>query len=89
MQRDDHAPIIAYAQAMGVTGWFRRLFSGGPATGSAEDDAILREEYGDGTVGEPAPGGIIGGVSGFAGLEDAQAAEGLEEQTEAPEDPAP
>ena len=75
---------------MGVTGWFRRLFSGGPTTGSAEDDAILREEYGDAAFGEPgAPAGIVGGVSGFAGLEDAQAAEGLEEQTEAPEDPAP
>ncbi|HEY2741153.1 MAG TPA: hypothetical protein VGI69_03100 [Gaiellaceae bacterium] len=76
---------------MGVTDWFRRLFSGGPSTGSgsAEDDAILREEYGEGAVGEPEPGGIVGGVSGFAGLEDAQATEGLEEETEAPQDPAP
>lgn len=75
---------------MSVTSWFSRLFSGGPSTGSPEDDAILREEYGDAAFGESeAPGGIVGGVSGFAGLEDAQAVEGLEEQTEAPEDPAP
>jgi hypothetical protein len=74
---------------MGVTDWFRKLFSGGPSTGSAEDDAILREEYGEGTVGVSGPGGIVGGVSGYAGLEDAQAVEGMEEQTEAPEDPAP
>ena len=74
---------------MSVTSWFSRLFSGGPSTGSPEDDAILREEYGEGAGGEPGPGGIVGGVSGFAGLEDAQAVEGLEEQTEAPEDPAP
>ena len=72
---------------MGFSDWFRRLFSPSPgSTGSAEDDAILREEYGESGVGEP---GIAGGVSGFAGLEDAQAVEGLEEQTEAPEDPAP
>jgi hypothetical protein len=75
--------------AMSVTGWFRRLFSGGPSTGSAGDDAILREEYGEGAAGDSAPAGIVGGVSGFAGLEDAQAVEGLEEETEAPEDPAP
>jgi hypothetical protein len=75
---------------MSVTSWFSRLFSGGPSTGSPEDDAILREEYGEGAGGEPeAPGGIVGGVSGFAGLEDAQAAEGVEEQFEAPEGPAP
>jgi hypothetical protein len=74
---------------MGVTDWFRKLFSGGPSTGSAEDDALLREEYGEGAVGEPGPGGIVGGVSGFAGLEDAQAVEGMEEDTEAPQDPAP
>ena len=74
---------------MGVTDWFRRLFSPSSTTGSAEDDAILREEYG-GDLGEPsAPGGIAGGASGFAGLEDAEAAEGVEEQTEAPSDPAP
>jgi hypothetical protein len=77
-------------RAMSVTSWFRRLVSGGPSTGSAEDDAILREEYGDGAFGEPeAPAGIVGGISGFTDLEEAQAAEGLEEQTEAPEDPAP
>jgi hypothetical protein len=77
VQRDDHEPIIAYAPAsMGVTDWFRRLFSpSSGTTGSAEDDAILREEYGATAGGAPEPGGIAGGVSGFAGLEDAQAAE--------------
>jgi hypothetical protein len=74
---------------MGVTGWFRKLFSPSSATGSAEDDAILSEEYGE-NEGEPsAPGGIAGGVSGYAGLEDAEAVEGVEEETEAPQDPAP
>jgi hypothetical protein len=75
---------------MGVTDWFRNLFSPSSSTGSAEDGAIEREEYG---VDPEAPhqpgGGIAGGVSGYAGLEDAQAAEGVEEQFEAPSDPAP
>ena len=49
----------------------------------------LREEYGK-NAGEPsAPGGIAGGVSGYAGLEDAEAVEGEMEATEAPQDPAP
>ena len=74
---------------MSLGDWFRRLFSPASSTGSAEDDAIEQEEYG-GLAGEPpAPGGIAGGVSGYAGLEDAQAAEGVEEQFEAPSDPAP
>ena len=74
---------------MGVTDWFRRLFSPSSTTGSAEDDAILREEYGGEMGGDSGPGGIAGGASGYAGLEDAEAAEGVEEQTEAPSDPAP
>jgi hypothetical protein len=73
---------------MGMGNWFRRLFSPSPSTGSAEDDAILREEYGEAAVGEPGPG-LAGGVSGFAGLEDAEAAEGAVEADEAPPDPAP
>jgi hypothetical protein len=75
---------------MSVTDWFRRLFSpsdGG--AGSAEDDAIEQEEYGGAAGGPPAPGSIAGGVSGYAGLEDAEAVEGVEEQFEAPSDPAP
>jgi hypothetical protein len=75
--------------AMSVTDWFQRLFSPSSATGSAEDDAILSEEYGE-EAGEPsAPGGIAGGVSGLAGLEDAEAAEGALEATDPPPDPAP
>lgn len=75
---------------MGLGDWFRRLFSPSPgSTGPAEDNAILREEYGEGAAGEPGPGIAAGGPPGLAGLEDAQAVEGLEEQTEAPEDPAP
>jgi hypothetical protein len=75
---------------MGVTDWFRNLFSPSDHTvGSAEDDAILREEYGE-NEGEPsAPGGVAGGVSGFAGLEDAEAAQDELEQFEPPSDPAP
>jgi hypothetical protein len=76
---------------MGMTDWFRRLFtpSSSPNLGGAEDEAILREEYG-GAFDEPsAPGGIAGGPSGFAGLEDAEAAEGAVEETDAPADPAP
>lgn len=74
---------------MSVTDWFRRLFSPSSSTGSAEDDAVEQEEYG-GEAGEPsASDGIAGGVSGYAGLEDAEAVEGLEEETEAPPDPAP
>jgi hypothetical protein len=74
---------------MGVTDWFRKLFASPSSTGSAEDDGIEREEYG-GEGGEPsAPGGIVGGVSGYAGLEDAAAVQGVEEEFEAPSDPAP
>jgi hypothetical protein len=75
---------------MSVTNWFRRLFSPSSSTGSAEDDAIEQEEYGGEADGPAPPGpGIAGGVSGYAGLEDAEAAEGVEEQFEAPSDPAP
>jgi hypothetical protein len=75
---------------MSVTNWFRRLFSPSSSTGSAEDDAIEQEEYGGEADGPEPPGpGIAGGVSGYAGLEDAEAAEGVEEQFEAPSDPAP
>jgi hypothetical protein len=75
---------------MSVTNWFRRLFSPSSSTGSAEDDAIEQEEYGGEADGPEPPGpGIAGGVSGYAGLEDAEAVEGVEEQFEAPSDPAP
>jgi hypothetical protein len=71
---------------MSVTDWFRRLFSPSSSTGSAEDDAIEQEEYGGAAAEPSAPDGIAGGVSGYAGLEDAAAAEGVEEATEAPPD---
>jgi hypothetical protein len=74
---------------MSVTDWFRKLFSPGPTTGSAEDNATLREEYGGNEGGPSAPGVVTGGVSGYAGLEDAEAVEGIEEETEAPPDEAP
>jgi hypothetical protein len=76
---------------MGVTDWFRKLFSPGSSTGSAEDDAIEQEEYGGPDLeAPPEPGGAIaGGVSGYAGLEDAAAVEGVEKEFEAPSDPAP
>jgi hypothetical protein len=72
---------------MALGDWFRRLFSPAPSAGSPEDAAILQEEYG-GEAGPSEPGVVAGGVSGFAGLEDAQAVEGVEEETE-PSDPAP
>jgi hypothetical protein len=62
---------------MGLTEWFRRLFSPGPRTGTAEDPATLRAEYGE------------GGLSGLARVEDAKAAESAIEADEAPPDPAP
>ena len=73
---------------MGVTDWFRKLFSPSSDTGSAEEDAVEHEEYG-GEAGAGSPAGITGGVSGYAGLEDAQAVEGVESEFEAPQDPAP
>ncbi|HZC74371.1 MAG TPA: hypothetical protein VE220_00230 [Gaiellaceae bacterium] len=75
---------------MGVTDWFRRLFSpsSSPNSEGAEDDAVLREEYGEGAAGQPGSGAVTGGVSGFAGLEDAEAAEAAVEGDE-PTDPAP
>jgi hypothetical protein len=61
--------------AMSLGDWFRRLFS--PST---DDDSGA----------EAAPGSVVtGGVSGFAGLEDAEAAEEELEQFEPPHDPAP
>ena len=74
---------------MSISDWFRRLFSPSPSTGSAEDEAILREEYGENAGGPPAPGIVAGGASGLAGLEDAEAAEDVEEATDPPPDPAP
>ena len=74
---------------MGVTDWFRKLFSPSEDTAGAEDEAVEREEYGE-EAGEPeAPGGVAGGVSGFAGLEDAEAVQDELEQFEPPSDPAP
>jgi hypothetical protein len=44
----------------------------------------------DDSGAEAAPGSVVtGGVSGFAGLEDAEAAEEELEQFEPPHDPAP
>jgi hypothetical protein len=79
---------------MSMGDWFRRLFSPSASSLSPEDEAVEREEYGTAypdTGPEDAPPGsvVTGGVSGFAGLEDAQAAEAEEEQFEAPPDPAP
>jgi hypothetical protein len=62
---------------MGLTDWFRRLFSPAPAAGGAEDPATLRAEYGE------------GGLSGLARVEDAKAAQDALEADEPPSDPAP
>jgi hypothetical protein len=74
---------------MSLADWFRRLFSPAPDLRGAEDEAILREEYGEGAVEQPAPGGVVGGAYGLAGLEDAEAAEDAVEETDPPQDPAP
>ena len=73
---------------MSLGNWFRRLFTTSPR--SAEDAAVLDEEYGDAGSGE----GTLGeagapGVSGFAGLETAEAAEDAAAATDPPHDPAP
>ena len=60
---------------MGVTDWFKRLFSSPPATG--EDPATLRAEYGE------------GGLSGLVRVEDAKAVEDVREADEPPSEPAP
>lgn len=60
---------------MGLTDWFKRLFSPAPGAGSAEDPATLRAEYGE------------GGLSGLARLEDAKAREDALEADEPPSDP--
>lgn len=60
---------------MGLTDWFRRLFSSPPAHG--DDPATLRAEYGE------------GGLSGLARVEDAKAAEDALEADEPPSNPAP
>jgi hypothetical protein len=60
---------------MSLGDWIRRLFSPSSDNASAE---------------ETAPGSVAAdGVSGFAGLEDAEAAEADLEQFEPPPDPAP
>jgi hypothetical protein len=74
---------------MALSDWFRRLFSPAPATGQAEDEAILREEYGEDALGQPTPGGVAGGPPGLAGLEDAEAAEDAVEADEPPRGSAP
>jgi hypothetical protein len=75
---------------MSVTDWFRRLFSPSPSAAGAEDEATLREEYGEDGPHQAGTGAVVtGGVSGFAGLEDAQAAEDELEQFDSPTDPAP
>ena len=62
---------------MGLTDWFKRLFSPAPGAGDAEDPATLRAEYGE------------GGLSGLARVEDAKAGEDALEADEPPSDPAP
>lgn len=74
---------------MSLADVFRRMFSPSSDGESAEDAAVLHEEYGSDNSSE-APGSVAaGGVSGLAGLEDAEAAEGELEQFEPPGDPAP
>jgi hypothetical protein len=69
-------------RAMALGDWVRRLFSPAPAAASAEDEIILREEYGGEGGSESAPGGAVaGGPTELAGLEDAEAAEDAVDKT--------
>jgi hypothetical protein len=63
---------------MGITEWFKRLFSPSPDDALAEEErATLRAEYGE------------GGFAGLARIEDARAREDALEADEPPPDPAP
>ena len=70
---------------MGVTDWFRRLFSSGAAEEGAENAAFQS--------GSPERRRLdrmrADGVAGFAGLEVADAAENAVEGAYLPTDPAP
>ena len=66
---------------MSATDWFRRLFSPSSSTRSAEANADTRA-----APDALAAGGA--GVSGFASLETAAAAEDVEKETEPPSHPA-
>ena len=63
---------------MGLTEWFKRLFSPSPDDALAEEErATLRAEFGE------------GGFSGLARIEDAKARDAALEADEPPSDPTP
>jgi hypothetical protein len=70
---------------MGVTGWFRRLFSP-----SADQDGAEAEAFESGSPErERLERMRADGATGFAGLEVADAAEDAVEGADLPPDPAP
>jgi hypothetical protein len=70
---------------MGVTDWFRRLFSPAADDPGTEDEALESEAAGRRRLERLR----TDGVSGFAGLEVADAAEDAVEGADLPSDPAP
>ena len=78
--------------AVSLGDWFRRLFSPSAGATQAEDQATLREEYGDSPIDQPAPGGGPGlsttGPPGVGSVVEAEAAEAAAESDEA-DDAAP
>ncbi len=86
---------------MSFADWLRRLFSSSGGDDPAEDDAVLREEYGAGNPdvagAEEDPSEFVIGRGmgsgypgpGLAGLEVPEAAEEELEELEPPPDPAP
>jgi len=77
---------------MALADWFRRLFSPSAGAADAEEQATLREEYGEDPIGQPAPGGgpgitAGGGVPGQPALADTGPAHDAPGSDE-PDDPA-
>jgi hypothetical protein len=79
---------------MSLGDWFRGLFSPRAGAQSAEDQAVLREEYGGSDPGavvreQPTQSGGVAGMPGLEGIEVSDAAKSELEAFEPPPDQAP
>jgi hypothetical protein len=79
---------------VGVTDWFRRVFSSSTDGGRDDDFAVRHEEDAEPSSDTIDDAGLQRiraqrGATGFAGLEVAEAAEDAVEGADAPPDPAP
>jgi hypothetical protein len=84
---------------MGLTDWFRRVFSSSTDGGRGDDMAVLRGEPAEEAADEQSPGGLTDaglqriraqrGATGFTGLEVGEAVEEAVDGAGAPPDPAP